>query len=310
VRTAFIQQLILEARRNPQIFLAVGDLGYSVVEPFAEEFPERFLNAGVAEQNMTGVAAGLASEGYHVFTYSISNFPTFRCAEQIRNDIVYHGLPVTVVAVGGGLSYGNLGYSHHAVQDIGLMRLFPGMLLGCPGDPAETQACVQYLTTNSQPSYLRLGKAGEPKVHASIPSISPGVVVPLLSRPDARNALLTTGATLKLASEAAGSPALVAPWNVASLPLWGYSTGPQMLVEWMTRYTNIVVVEDHLATGGFGSFVRESLNGNPALSARVHCVALDPKICGMVGSQSVLNARGGLSIDALTCIMNRLDRST
>src|SRR5436189_6111623 len=116
MRTAFIQELIAQARLHPDIFLVVGDLGFSVVEPFREEFPDRFLNAGVAEQNMTGLAAGLASEGYRVFTYSIANFATFRCAEQIRNDIAYHHLPVTIVAVGGGLAYGNLGYSHHAVQ--------------------------------------------------------------------------------------------------------------------------------------------------------------------------------------------------
>src|SRR6478672_12080084 len=112
MRTAFINSLTEQARLRPEIFLIVGDLGYSVVEPFAAEFPDRFLNAGVAEQNMTGMAAGMASEGYHVFTYSIANFPTFRCAEQIRNDVDHHRFAVTVVAVGGGVSYGALGYSH------------------------------------------------------------------------------------------------------------------------------------------------------------------------------------------------------
>ena len=99
MRTAFIEELTAQARLNPAIFLVVGDLGYSVIEPFAAEFPDRFLNAGVAEQNMAGLAAGLASEGFHVFTYSIANFPTLRCLEQIRNDICYHNLPVTSVAV-------------------------------------------------------------------------------------------------------------------------------------------------------------------------------------------------------------------
>src|ERR1043165_2424780 len=134
MRTAFINELVLLARTNPKIFLVVGDLGFSVVEPFAKEFPDRFLNAGVAEQNMTGVAAGLASEGYHVFTYSIGNFPTLRCLEQIRNDVCYHELPVTVVAVGGGLAYGNLGYSHHAVQDLAVMRSLPRLTILAPAD--------------------------------------------------------------------------------------------------------------------------------------------------------------------------------
>lgn len=125
MRNAFIDELVSFATESDRVALIVGDLGYSVVEPFADRFPDRFINAGVAEQNMMGLAAGMASEGYHFFVYSIANFPTFRCAEQIRNDVDYHKLPVTVVSVGGGLAYGNMGYSHHAVQDYGLMRLMP-----------------------------------------------------------------------------------------------------------------------------------------------------------------------------------------
>ena len=112
-------------------------MGYNVVEPFAKKFPKQFYNVGVAEQNMMGIAAGLAIEGHHVFVYSIGNFPTFRCAEQIRNDIDYHNLPVTIVNVGGGVGYGNLGYSHHSIQDYGLMRLFPNMLISSPGNNDE-----------------------------------------------------------------------------------------------------------------------------------------------------------------------------
>jgi transketolase C-terminal domain/subunit len=157
MRTAFIQELIEQARAHPKIFLVVGDLGFSVVEPFAAEFPKRYLNAGVAEQNMTAVAAGLASEGYHVFTYSIGNFPTLRCLEQVRNDICYHDLPVTITAVGGGVAYGNLGYSHHAVQDITVMRSLPNLTVYSPADPGEARECVRLLLQRPRPSYLRLG---------------------------------------------------------------------------------------------------------------------------------------------------------
>ena len=144
---------------------------------------------------MTGLAAGMASEGYHVFTYSIANFPTFRCAEQIRNDIDYHRLPVTVVSVGGGLAYGALGYSHHAVQDYALMRSMPNLVIAAPGDPLEVRACLRYLVANPGPSYLRLGKAGEPCFHAEVPSLSPGQWLSV--RPgSARRALLSTGAGL------------------------------------------------------------------------------------------------------------------
>lgn len=114
MRTNFINQLIEEARHNDKIFLLVGDLGYHVVEPFEKEFPDRFLNVGIAEQNMTGIAAGLAMSGYNVYTYSIGNFPTLRCLEQIRNDVAYHKANVKIVSVGAGYAYGSLGATHQA----------------------------------------------------------------------------------------------------------------------------------------------------------------------------------------------------
>ena len=138
MRNVFIDELILAAKKNKNLILVVNDLGFNVVEKFARQFPKQFYNAGVAEQNMMGIAAGLALEGKHVFVYSIGNFPTFRCAEQIRNDVDYHNLPVTIVNVGAGLSYGNLGYTHHSLQDYGLMRLFPNMLIASPCDDSQS----------------------------------------------------------------------------------------------------------------------------------------------------------------------------
>jgi transketolase len=304
MRTAFIEELIRQAQTNPNIFLVVGDLGYSVVEPFAREFPDRFLNAGVAEQNMTGVAAGLASEGYHVFTYSIANFPTFRCAEQIRNDIAYHGLSVTVVAVGGGLAYGSLGYSHHAVQDLALMRMFPGLLLACPGDPAETQACVRFLSAHPRPSYLRLGKGGEARVRSGDVGLCPGDILSLREGAGVRCALLTTTAVLKLAVDASLAPELAQAWDVASLPLWNQECVQTTLPAWLAKYDRVVTVEDHLAAGGFASFVRECLADTPALGARVRGLSLSADVCGMVGTQTALNFAGGLSVPNLIAVMN------
>jgi transketolase len=303
MRTAFIEQLVLEARTNPRIFLVVGDLGYSVVEAFAREFPSRFLNAGVAEQNMTGLAAGLASEGYHVFTYSIANFPTFRCAEQIRNDIAYHNLPVTVVSVGGGLAYGPLGYSHHAVQDLALLRSFPSVLIAAPGDPAETRSCLAYLSGHPQPSYLRLGKAGEPRVHGTDPTVQPGKIVHVAGDPNARRVVLTTGATLKLASDAFAD-GRVRGWKIASLPLWSAASKFETAAV-LSGYETIVTVEDHLRGGGFGSYVQELL-GDADSSAKVRCIALSSDVCDRVGSQSSLNQFGGVTAESIvaTCLRN------
>src|SRR5438094_10637170 len=117
MRSAFFRALLQIAEADERINLVVGDLGFGAVEPFASRFPDRFLNAGVAEQNMTGVAAGLALSGKVVFTYSIANFPVMRCLEQVRNDVCYHELDVNIVAVGGGLAYGPAGYTHHAIED-------------------------------------------------------------------------------------------------------------------------------------------------------------------------------------------------
>ena len=157
MRKEFIYNLI-KYNKKKNIFLVVNDLGFNVVEPFKKKFPKNFYNAGVSEQNMMGLAAGLASEKAQVFVYSIANFSTFRCAEQIRNDVDYHNLPVTIVSVGSGLGYGNLGYSHFALQDYALMRLFPNMLILSPGNLDELYKIIKFITNKPLTSYLRLDK--------------------------------------------------------------------------------------------------------------------------------------------------------
>ena len=285
MRDTFINELTTLAETNPQIALVVVDLGFNVVERFAERFPERFINAGVAEQNMTGLAAGMASEGYHVFTYSIANFPTFRCAEQIRNDVDHHRLAVTVVAVGGGVAYGALGYSHHAVQDYALMRAMPNMTIAAPGDPLETRACLRWLVANPGPSYLRLGKAGEPQFHESIPAVSPGAWVRVRDGFESQ-VMLSTGAALGAAIARAVDEA------VYSLPLWSMGSKTQQAAQ-LARHQAVTTFEDHLVDGGFGSWLMESVAGSET-AARIRPVALSPKICDQVASQATLNRLGGL----------------
>jgi len=298
MRTAFINELVVQARTNPRIFLLVGDLGYSVIEPFAAEFPERFINMGVAEQNMAGVAAGLASEGFHVFIYSIANFPTFRCLEQIRNDVCYHRYPVTVVSVGGGLAYGNLGYSHHAVQDYAVMRCLNSLTIAAPGDPLETAACVEWIAANPHPSYLRLGKAGESAIHDYKPSLELGKTLEVRSDGGLQvGVFLTTGAALRHAVKAIDDPLLQGEWGVVSLPLWGEGKKSEIADE-LSRYSAIVSVEDHLTAGGFGSFLREAV-ADMAIQLRLKTVSLDATVCGLVGKQDVLNSAGGLDTNRL-----------
>ena len=296
MRNALIDELVTLAETNPQIALIVGDLGWGVIEPFADRFPDRFINAGVAEQNMTGLAAGMASEGYHVFTYSIANFPTFRCAEQVRNDVDYHKLPVTIVAVGGGVAYGALGYSHHAVQDYALIRTMPNMLMATPGDPYEVRACLRYLVANPGPSYLRVGKAGEPSFHAGVPDVAPGRWIPVATEGrDAGHALLSTGAALASAIDRAARDPDYARYSVWSLPLWSMSTKTSQSAQ-LGSFDKVVTLEDHLPDGGFGSWMRESIADQPELAARLQTIALSADVCGTVGSQAMLHQLGGLSL--------------
>ena len=290
MRTAFINELIEQARSNPRIFLVVGDLGFSVVEPFAREFPDRYLNAGVAEQNMTGVAAGLASEGYHVFTYSIANFPTLRCFEQIRNDICYHALPVTVVSVGAGMAYGNLGYSHHAVQDIGIMRTLAELTILSPSDPGETRESLQWLSANPCPSYLRIGKAGEPNLH-QVRGITSGPLE--IVKGSADFAFVGTGSILKVAIEAAAKLKSdgIEP-SVFSCP-WLQPIPPGFF-DALKRFSRLFVLEEHLVAGGLASLLREHVS-----PASVTSLALPASALGKVGSQDFLRQQSGLAISNL-----------
>ncbi len=298
MRTAFINELILQARKNPQIFLVVGDLGFSVIEPFAEEFPDRYLNAGVAEQNMTTIAAGLASEGYHVFTYSIANFPTLRCFEQIRNDIAYHNLPVTITAVGGGVAYGNLGYSHHAVQDIAAMRTLPNLTVYSPADPGETIGCLQQALQRGRPSYLRLGKAGEAKLH-DLHDLTHGPL-PVRDVP-APIAFVATGSVLKLALQAAELLALRGmEAAVYSCPV--LSTDPPEQFKALWRHRKLISVEEHGYIGGLGSLLKELCPAN----IEIHRCAIPESNAALVGSQEFLRKQAGLDAESLAQFASKI----
>lgn len=286
MRNAFIEELVKLAVEHSNIALVVGDLGFSVIEPFADQFPDRFINAGVAEQNMVGLAAGMASEGYHVFTYSIANFPTFRCAEQLRNDVDYHKLPVTTVAVGGGVAYGSLGYSHHAVQDYALMRCMPNMMIAAPGDPMEVRACLRYLVENPQPSYLRIGKAGEKNYHKDVPKVRPGVWLPQ-SIKNEKKIILATGATIESAFNLRNVNSEYEDYSIYSLPIWGMKSKDIQETQVLDG-SRIVTIEEHLTDGGFGSWLMESSTLFPKKNVEIKLISLNPKICGMVGSQKYL----------------------
>lgn len=290
MRNHFIKNLVTKAKTNNKIFLIVGDLGFNVVEPFAKAYPERFLNVGIAEQNMMGIAAGIASEGMHVFVYSIANFPTFRCAEQIRNDVDYHNLPVTIVSIGGGFSYGNLGYSHHAIQDYGLMRLMPNTLICSPGDTSETDDILRYLLANPQPSYLRLDKSFNDKIRDKSFQLSPGKWV-CLKKNNSNNTFLTTGNTLKLYREI-NKIDKYSNYSIYSLPMWGQNY-KKTQAKMFKKFKHIITIEDHLLDAGFGSWIREAAGNN--FNLKIDNLGFNNKYISKVGNQEYLNKKSGLS---------------
>lgn len=290
MRTAFIQQLIREAETNDRIFLIVGDLGYNVVEPFKQKFPRRFLNAGIAEQNMIGVAAGLAKEGYNVYIYSIANFPTLRCLEEIRNDVTYYNGSVKIVAVGAGFAYGSLGMSHHATEEIGIMRTLPNMVVASPSDPGEAQAIATFSASYAGSMYIRLGKAGEKQVFPENNELLELGFLHCLRESSAPNALLATGSILYEAVNEIKS--LGVDTAIYSVPFVKPLRAEQFL-SLAEKHPNIVVLEEHQKSAGLGSAVIEQLSdlyaaGKMPRFPKVHRLAVNDEYVHIAGNQQYL----------------------
>lgn len=290
MRDLFISELAKEAKKNKKIVLVVGDLGYGVVEPFQKKFPERFFNAGVAEQSMMGIAAGLAHQGFHVFVYSIANFPTFRCAEQIRNDIDYHNLPVTIVSAGAGLSYGNLGYSHHAIQDYGLIRSFPKMVICSPLDNKELKGCLNYLFKYPKPSYLRLDKSLNENFSNKFFSLKPGKLQ-IYKKNKTKNIIISTGSVIEFARNFLKK---YNNYNYCTIPIWGMKF-KKFQSKNLLKYDRIITLEDHLLDCGFGSWLMEllSLKKNQNSKIQIISKSISSEVVGKVGNQKFLNKKYG-----------------
>ena len=303
MRTAFIETLTEMAAKDQRINLVVGDLGFGVVMKFAKQFPKQFLNAGVAEQNMTGIAAGLAMTGKIVFTYSIANFPTIRCLEQIRNDVCYRNANVIVVAVGGGFSYGALGMTHHATEDIAIMRALPEMQVVAPGDPLETVEATKAVAVGIGPVYLRLGRAGEPVVHQGPISWSFGKA--LTVREGKVLTLISTGAMLATATSVADS---LAEQGIEICILSMHTVKPvdtNAIVSAARATRRIVTLEEHSVIGGLGSAVAEVLCDSRIPGFQLYRIGLPSRFSKAVGDQEYLRKLAGLDVESVT---NRLRR--
>ena len=283
--------------------LVVGDLGFGVVTRFAEELPRQFVNAGVAEQNMTGLATGMALNGKIVFTYSIANFPVLRCLEQIRNDVCYHQANVKIVAVGGGMAYGSLGMSHHATEDIAIMRALPHMVVIAPNDPIESALATRAVAAHDGPCYLRLGRAGEQVIHNADLEFQIGKAITVRDGHDVT--LLVTGGLL---GNVLAVSDLLRERGVHARVLSVPTIKPldEEAVLQAARETNaIFTIEEHSVIGGLGGAVSEVLMERSQRPITFKRIGLNSMFASRVGSQDYLRAEYGLDTFGILATVSR-----
>ncbi len=307
MRNAFLDTLFELAQKDERIVFVTGDLGFRVVEKFMEQRPRQFLNAGVAEQNLTGVAAGMALSGKIVFTYSIGNFPTMRCLEQIRNDVCYHEADVKIVTVGGGFAYGPMGVTHHAIEDLAVMRALPGLMVVAPGDPVETRAATRAITMHPGPCYLRLGKAGEPTVHKGTIDFQLGKAIRFREGTDLT--LISTGGMLQTAAKVAER---LAAHGIQTRVLSMHTLKPldEEAVLAAARETGcLATLEEHSINGGLGSAVAELLAETDGVKVPFKRIGMPPIFSPHIGSQEYMLQKHGLNDEAVAAKLMALHRS-
>ena len=297
MRDAFTRALQRLAAEDKNLLLVTGDLGFGVLKPFWETYPDQFINAGIAEQAMTSLAAGLAREGKTVLTYSIGNFPTLRCLEQIRNDCAYHDANVKIVCVGGGFVYGSLGMSHHATEDMAILRALPQVTVFTPGDPAEVEAVVPVMVHTPGTCYLRLGRGGEPTLHTKpIENYRLGQGLTLRTGTDI--ALLSAGGILTQtvsAAEKLAERGISA--EVVSFPTLK-PIDRELILSLGQRFKHLITVEEHTIIGGLGGAVCETL-AEEGCPCRVHRMGMQDTYSCIVGNQQYLRQRYGMDDESI-----------
>jgi len=280
MRNAFIHELCIAAKHNKNIYFICADVGYSVIEPFATAFPERFINVGIAEQNMIGVAAGLAISGKKVFVYSITNFAVTRCLEQIRNDICIHNADVTVVSVGAGFAYGPQGYSHHGLEDISFMRCLSGMTVAVPADAVELTLLIKTMLVQNGPKYLRLARGGEPALH-QFPPANWQFGKPIMVRKGERAIILAIG---PIAQEALKAIEGLKEIGLYTLPI--VTPLDTKSIEQLAMSCQVLVtVEEHSICGGLGSIVSEIVAGLSQPHATLTLAGVNPQAEFIIGNR-------------------------
>lgn len=310
MRDTFVKTLVELAKEDKNIELITGDLGFGVLKPYWETVPNQFTNAGIAEQNMTSVAAGMALEGKTVFTYSIGNFPTLRCLEQIRNDCAYHKANVKVVCVGGGFVYGSLGMSHQATEDIAILRALPDVVVMAPGDLIEAEECTKALAEYKGTAYLRLGRGGEKHIHDKIDDFQIGKAIKI--HDGKKIAIFSTGAIFEevqvayeMLKKEDYEPCIYTFPTVKPID--------KGIIEKVAKeFELIVTCEEHNVVGGFGSAVSEVMADINGRKAEILRIGINDEYSVRVGNQQYLREQYEIDsrsiVHKILCCMNEINR--
>lgn len=299
MRDTFTRCLEAYAETHPELVLVTGDLGFGVLAPFMQKFPEKFINAGIAEQAMMSMAAGLALEGKTVVVYSIGNFPTLRCLEQIRNCCAYHQANVKIVCVGAGFTYGTLGMTHHATEDMSALRLLPGVKVYAPADAVETEAVMGPFLSEPGVAYLRIGRGGERVNHeaGALSGYECGKAVEQFAGTDAY--ILTAGNLLPSAIDAAA----ILKEKGLSVGVASFPTIKPLDEAYLKaicqKVPALYTLEEHTILGGFGGAVCEAVCSFDGPRPRVTRIGLNDTYCAVVGNQTYLEKHFGLDAESV-----------
>jgi transketolase len=304
MRDAFVRALSELAAEDPRVMLITGDLGFGVLGDFAERFPSSYLNAGVAEQNMTAVACGMAMAGARAYTYSIGNFPTLRCLEQLRNDVCYHRADVTVAAVGGGLSYGPLGMSHFATEDLAILRALPQLTVVAPSDPWQAYALTRQMHAAGGPQYLRIDKSSAGMAQGPVELGRARQV-----RPGSDAVIFATGGIL---GEAVAAADALAEEGVEVRVVDVHTLKPldvETICEAAAACRIVLTLEEHTVVGGLGGAVAEACLSGGVRVERFVRLGLQDRHPSVVGDQAYLRALLGLDrIGVVRALREALER--
>jgi transketolase len=298
VRNAFASELTALANEDPRVVMLSGDIGNRLFDDFKKKHPRRFFNCGVAEANMVGLAAGLALSGFRPVAYTITPFITARCFEQIKVDVCYHHAPVVLVGVGAGLAYASLGATHHSCEDIGLMRLLPGMTILCPGDSVEVKLALRAALKSDGPAYIRIGKKGEPVVHAQPPEFKIGKGI--LVRPGQDACILSTGNLLPVAVAASED---LKKRGVSCQVVSLHTVKPldePLLRDAFGRFKVVATLEEHSRLGGLGGGVAEWLTDQTGRTARLIRLGVEDTFLHKACDQDTAREEFGLTPAAIS----------